>query len=127
MKIRGDLIDKGKKMKKNYLLIVLLLSLFVGHSSAQNNVDGNTIQEKINVNYNNTDDVIRLNYTMNSASPVEIKIIDITGKSIRNLSLPMQFVGNYTEIIDRNNLRDGIYILQMNWAGKRFIKRFIIS
>ena len=118
---------KKNKMKKNYFVLVLLISLFTQPSIAQSNVDGSNVQEKINVYYNNTDDVIRLNYTMNSPSPVEIKIIDITGKSIRNISLPMQFFGNYSEIIDRNNLRDGIYILQMNWAGKRFIKRFIIS
>ncbi len=118
---------KKNKMKKNYFVLVLLISLFTQPSIAQSNVDGSNLQEKINVYYNNTDDVIRLNYTMNSPSPVEIKIIDITGKSIRNISLPMQFFGNYSEIIDRNNLRDGIYILQMNWAGKRFIKRFIIS
>jgi hypothetical protein len=95
---------------------------------AQNNESAIPLsQEKVNVFYAGSDDNIHLSYTIAHAAPVEIKIVDITGKEIRTVNLPMQFPGTYSEILERNTLKDGIYIMQLSWGGKRFIKRFIIA
>ena len=104
-------------MKKIYILFLILVTASLSISSAQNTENSIPLsQEKMSVFYSG-----------NHASPIEIKIVDITGKEIRTVQLPLQFPGNYSEILDRNSLRDGIYIMQLNWGGKRFIKRFIIS
>jgi hypothetical protein len=117
-------------MKKIYLAFFLTFSMISGISMAQNNQGENNIslsQEKMNVFYSSSEDMIRLSYTIATPSPVEIKIVDITGNSIKTINLPMQFAGSYSEILERTNMRQGIYIMEMNWAGKRFIKRFVIS
>jgi hypothetical protein len=115
-------------MKKIYLIIIVLITSAFGSISAQNTE--NTItqtQEKVNVFFSGNEDNIHLSYSIASASAIEIKIVDITGKEIRTTNLPLQFPGNYSEILERGGLRDGIYILQMSWGGKRFIKRFVVS
>ena len=115
-------------MKKIYILFLILVTASLSISSAQNTEDSIPLsQEKMSVFYSGNEDNIHLSYTIAHASPIEIKIVDITGKEIRTVQLPLQFPGNYSEILDRNSLRDGIYIMQLNWGGKRFIKRFIIS
>ena len=118
-------------MKKIYFTFLLLLSIYstTTTTTAQSNQDSpiSLSQEKMNVFYSNTEDMIRLSYSMSASSPVEIKIVDITGKSIKALNLPMQFSGSYSEVIERNGLREGIYILEMTFSGRRFIKRFVIS
>ena len=115
-------------MKKIYILLLILVSASITSIFAQNAEFSIPLsQEKMTVFYSGNEDNIHLSYTLAHASAVEIKIVDITGKEIRALQLPLQFPGNYSEILDRNSLRDGIYIMQLNWGGKRFIKRFIIS
>lgn len=116
-------------MKKIYFAFLILLSIYNNTTTAQSNQDTpiSLSQEKMNVFYSNSEDMIRLSYSMSVSSPVEIKIVDITGKSIKALNLPMQFSGSYSEVIERNGLREGIYILEMTFSGRRFIKRFVIS
>lgn len=115
-------------MKKIYFAFLVLLSICSITTIAQTNQDSPTLsQEKMNVLFSNSEDMIRLSYTMSAPSPVEIKIVDITGKSIKSFNLPMQFSGSYSEVIERNGMREGIYILEMTFSGRRFIKRFVIS
>lgn len=107
-----------------------MISVFISTISvkAQNTESNVTLsQEKMNVFYSGNEDNIHLSFTIANASPVEIKIVDITGKGIKTINLPLQFPGVYSEIIDRSTLSDGIYIMELNWGGKRFIKRFVIS
>ncbi len=116
-------------MKKIYFAILMLLFIYGSTARAQSNQDTpiSLSQEKMNVFFSNTEDMIRLSYTMSASSPVEIKIVDITGKQIKAVNFPMQFSGSYSDVIERNGLREGIYILEMTFSGRRFIKRFIIS
>ncbi|MFZ7116027.1 MAG: T9SS type A sorting domain-containing protein [Bacteroidota bacterium] len=115
-------------MKKVYIFLLILISASFSGVLAQN---GDTSipmsQEKMNVFYSGSENNIHLSYTIAHPTPVEIKIVDITGKEIRTIVTPLQFPGTYSEILERSTLRDGIYIMQLNWGGKRFIKRFIIS
>ena len=120
-------VPKSNEMKKIYLLILLLISASIGISAQNTDNNISLSQEKVNVFYSGNEDNIHLSYSISSAAPVEIKIVDITGKEIRTVNLPLQFPGNYSEILERGSLKDGIYILQMNWGGKRFTKRFIVS
>lgn len=115
-------------MKKVYFLLLILISTSFSGVIAQNTDSSIPLsQEKMNVFYSGNEDNIHLSYTIAHPAPVEIKIVDITGKEIRTIALPLQFPGTYSEILERSTLRDGIYIMQLNWGGKRFIKRFIIS
>ncbi|HQW21899.1 MAG TPA: T9SS type A sorting domain-containing protein [Bacteroidia bacterium] len=115
-------------MRKIYLVLILLITAIFGSISAQNTESTNSLlQEKMNVFYSGNEDNIHLSFTISTAAPIEIKIVDITGKEIRTINMPLQFPGTYSEILERSSLRDGIYIMQMNWGGKRFIKRFVIS
>ena len=115
-------------MKKVYFLIIILISAAISGVVAQNTDTSIPLsQEKMNVFYSGNEDNIHLSFTIAHPAPVEIKIVDITGKEIRTITLPLQFPGTYSEILERSTLRDGIYIMQLNWGGKRFIKRFIIS
>ena len=115
-------------MKKIYIILIILISASVSGITAQNTESSIPFsQEKMNVFFSSTENNIHLSYTLAQASNVEIKIVDITGKDVRTMVLPLQFPGTYSEIIERSSLRDGIYIMQLNWSGKRFIKRFIIS
>ena len=116
------------KMKKLYSAIALFMLVFLGEATAQNSeMTIPASQEKMNVFYSSSENNIHLSFTIATPSPIEIKIVDITGKEIRTSNMPLQFAGTYSEILERNNLKDGIYIMQVNWGGKRFIKRFIIS
>ena len=100
----------------------------LGQTNAQSNENNNPASlEKMNVFYSAGEDNIHLSYTISNASTLEIKIVDITGREVRTINVPLQFPGTYSEVLERSTLRDGIYIMQMNWGGKRFIKRFIIS
>lgn len=116
-------------MKNIYFAILMLLFIYGSTARAQSIQDTpiSLSQEKMNVFFSNTEDMIRLSYTMSASSPVEIKIVDITGKQIKAVNFPMQFSGSYSDVIERNGLREGIYILEMTFSGRRFIKRFIIS
>ncbi len=115
-------------MKKIYIILIILISASISGIMAQNTeISIPLSQEKMNVFFSSSENNIHLSYTLAHATNVEIKIVDITGKEIRSIALPLQFPGTYSEIIERSSLRDGIYIMQLNWGGKRFIKRFIIS
>ena len=125
MKIMKDNIYLRIVMKKIYIILLILVSAAVSAQNTESSISSS--QEKMNVFYSGNEDNIHLSFTLAHPTTVEIKIVDITGKEIRTMNLPLQFPGNYSEILDRNSLRDGIYIMQLNWGGKRFIKRFIIS
>ncbi len=128
MEFRHGQLSKSIEMKKIYLLLIVLVTAYTSRISAQNTEGSiSQTQEKMNVFYSGNEDNIHLSFTISTASPIEIKIVDITGKEIRTIALPLQFPGSYSEILERSSLRDGIYIMQLNWGGKRFIKRFVIS
>jgi hypothetical protein len=73
-----------------------------------------------------TNGVLRLNFTNTSAFDGKIKITDITGKVLKNITQRIS-EGNYNENIDIQNLANGMYILSVENEQEINTERFVIN
>jgi hypothetical protein len=63
-------------------------------------------------------------YNQNAANS-DIRILDINGKLIYSASYP-NFAGYFNRRIDISPVSDGVYILQLDIGGKKYVKKFVV-
>lgn len=74
---------------------------------------------------NPVDYFVQVNYTIESACEVEIILLDIHGKIIKELFSGSQLSGTYHQIIDLSELENGVYLLQFNGNKTTACKKLI--
>ena len=84
-------------------------------SSVVNSLQNQLINKIKLANYPNPfSDQTVLHFTLSTSSNVNIEITDLTGKQIRNENIGSYSSGNNSVIINKNNLKSGMYLLKMN-------------
>ena len=72
---------------------------------------------------------LNINYTLTDKSDVEIRILDVTGKLIKEDLTPAQVAGNYEIVIpvDAMHISKGIYFVEMTINETRIVKRIVVG
>ncbi len=84
-------------------------------SSVINSLDNHMINRMELANYPNPfSDQTALRFTLSESSDVSIVITDITGKQLRSEKLGRYSSGTNSVIINKNELKSGMYFLKMN-------------
>ena len=68
-----------------------------------------------------------ISYSLSKASPVLLKVLDITGKEIMTLVNAQQNAGDYSIVLNAGNLSAGIYFYKLNVGKYSKIKKMIIK
>lgn len=75
---------------------------------------------------NPTSGNFKLKFQSQTASPLEIKVLDITGKTVYREFI-RSFSGNYQEEISIEDSPSGTYLLQVTQEGQVFTKKLILN
>ncbi|MFZ7116623.1 MAG: fibronectin type III domain-containing protein [Bacteroidota bacterium] len=72
---------------------------------------------------------LNINYTLDESSDVEIRILDVTGKLIKEDLTPKQAAGNHEIVIpvDALHISKGVYFVEMNINETRIVKRIVVG
>ena len=81
-------------------------------------------KNSINLFPNPNNGQFELNFNAKKGADVELEIIDIVGKSVYTQSLKNS-TGIVKQSFDIKNLSKGVYLLNLNYEGKSYSKRFI--
>jgi hypothetical protein len=76
---------------------------------------------------NPVSDQINVRFTLDKSSSVSFDIYDITGKSVRSINAGHFAAGENSVVIQRENLRTGMYLLKMNSETNSGITRISIK
>ena len=93
-------------MKKNLLLflsIFILFSLFTRGCGDNTTIDTTLTENDIGIA------TTKIEYTLNSNSPVTIQILDISGQEIKTLVNETHQKGEHNVVFDGTELKAGIY------------------
>jgi plastocyanin len=71
--------------------------------------------------------VYNVSYTLNHASEIKISLYDVTGKSIKVFLASRQMAGDYSNTYYLEDVRKGIYIIEMLIDNQRLSKRLIVD
>ena len=68
-------------------------------------------------------------YDLLAAANVNIDILDVSGRVVKNVKNERQNAGNYQilEEISKNNFADGIYFIRLNFDNQIITKRVVIK
>jgi plastocyanin len=69
----------------------------------------------------------RLNYTLNRNADVRVTLFDITGKTTKVLLATYKNAGKYAENYVIDDIRTGIYMVEMVAGNERIVRRIIIN
>ncbi len=72
-------------------------------------------------------DVAQLEYTLGSASHVELVLLDMTGRMVRVLTNEVRLPGTYTHTLDGASLKNGIYLIRMRVNGTTYLKKVMVA
>jgi hypothetical protein len=67
----------------------------------------------------------KLEFYSPTAGNADIRIIDINGQIIYSASYP-NFIGSFSRHIDISPVSQGMYILQLDLGGKKYVKKFMV-
>ncbi len=122
MCLNGELTEYS--MGKNYNNLTLFKNPCSGAASSNNNA--------VLVGHNPNPDnprIVDMKFSNLQSAEVEIKIKSINGKTLVNLYNKYTIKGSYTVPLDPSywKLSPGEYIYELNSAGKKYMRRFIIQ
>lgn len=102
-----------------YQIDTIIQSIQIGSSVGINNAKGNTF-ELLNAN---TDNAYQLNISLNRAQNVCILITNISGQTVKEISISNQ--KEISQLINLNEFSKGIYIIKVNTSENSFVKKVI--
>lgn len=102
-----------------YQIDTIIQSIQIGSSVGINNAKGNTF-ELLNAN---TDNAYQLNISLNRAQNVCILITNISGQTVKEISISNQ--KEISQLINLNELSKGLYIIKVNTSENSFVKKVI--
>ena len=102
-----------------YQIDTIIQSIQIGSSVGINNAKGNTF-ELLNAN---TDNAYQLNISLNRAQNVCILITNISGQTVKDISISTQ--KEISQLINLNEFSKGIYIIKVNTSENSFVKKVI--
>ncbi len=71
---------------------------------------------------------ININFSLNTASKVEIEVIDISGKTVKSIKGNETFAnGKHSISVDVTSLESGSYFYSINAAGTKIFSKFIVT
>jgi hypothetical protein len=70
---------------------------------------------------------VSLQYSLQASADVNITVTDITGRVIENLIFENQPSGTHLEQINTNSFADGIYLYNVNVAGKNHTGKIVVN
>lgn len=76
---------------------------------------------------NPANDITRVNYTLNSANAVSLRVIDMTGREVMNISEGTQVAGEHSIEIDVRDLSSGVYTYTMTVGAETMTKQLIVK
>jgi hypothetical protein len=84
---------------------------------------------KLNLFPNPVISELNINYTLVDKSDVEIRILDVTGKLVKEDLKPGQVAGDYEIIlqVDAMHISKGIYFVEMTINETRIVKRIVVG
>lgn len=102
-----------------YQIDTIIQSIQIGSSVGINNAKGNTF-ELLNAN---TDNAYQLNISLNRAQNVCILITNISGQTVKEISISNQ--KEISQLINLNEFSKGLYIIKVNTSENSFVKKVI--
>lgn len=102
-----------------YQIDTIIQSIQIGSSVGINNAKGNTF-ELLNAN---TDNAYQLNISLNRAQNVCILITNISGQTVKEISISNQ--KEISQLINLNEFTKGLYIIKVNTSENSFVKKVI--
>ncbi|MCC6461637.1 MAG: T9SS type A sorting domain-containing protein [Saprospiraceae bacterium] len=74
---------------------------------------------------NPTFDFLHVAYRLETASPVQLEVVDASGKTVFSSSERMLDAGEYTQQIELSRWPGGLYLLRMRCAGQEMVRKIV--
>jgi Secretion system C-terminal sorting domain/Domain of unknown function (DUF4397) len=90
-------------------------------------VSENTLAENTAIYPNPANGVVNFEYTLKEGTDLNLRIVDVVGKTIENTYLGKQTAGFYRQTLNLSGYAPGVYFLQLNSGNNTLSKKLIIA